>query len=141
MVALKLKKVYSKYYPPSDPYRYEIDGESMGTIGVVEHLCENQKFDKLDEDEQIVVTVEKIPFVLFRIILSPEKKYHLMSFSPISLRTYLEQAYRVERWGDYDEVGYAVNKVISVVAGFINRMGKEETNDGNYYKEEDDGKS
>lgn len=114
MVTLKLKKV---------------------SRTIDERLCEEQKFDHLNADEQIIVSVEKIPFISFRIVRTPEQQYHLMSFSPISLRTYVEQDYRVERWGEYDEVGHAVNKVISVVAGFINKMGKEDFNDGNYYKD------
>lgn len=103
--------------------------------GWVQHDCEHQIFDKLEGNEQVIITVENIPFIHFRIMLTPDGKYHLTSNSPVSLRTYQEQGYRVERWDDYDGIGECVNKAVSIIGGFINRMGKENFNDGNYYKD------
>jgi hypothetical protein len=155
MIQIKLKKVYFKNYTYAEPYHYPLKDETdTPTLGAepIEQLCENQTMDKLEEGEQIVVSIEKIPFIMFRISLlkyaptvattetllymeTQAKKYGLISISPVSLKTYNEQSYRIERWGMYDEVGHAVNKILSVVGGFINRMGKEDFNDGNYYKE------
>jgi hypothetical protein len=44
----------------------------------------------------------------------------------VSLRTYakLEESER-ESWGDFMEIGFCLNKIMSIMAGFINKMGKE----------------
>jgi hypothetical protein len=137
MITLNLKKVYFTTHTVEDPYRYVDSYGIPATIsGVVSHDCEEQKFDHVGDNEQIIVTVDKIPFIKFEIIYAPlTDRYLLSSVSPISLRTYTEQGCKVEKWGDYDSVGKCVDKCISVVAGFINGMGKEEVNDGNYYKD------
>ena len=136
MITLKLKKVYFTTHTVEDPYIYVDSYIPAAISGVVSHDCEEQTFDHVGDMEQIIVTVDKIPFIKFGIIYAPlTDRYILSSVSPISLRTYTEQGCKVEQWGDYDSVGKCVDKCISVVAGFINRMGKEEVNDGNYYKD------
>lgn len=137
MITLNLKKVYFTTHGLENMYKYvDEQGETVGVTGVVAHDCEEQTFDHVGDNEQIIVSVDKIPFIKFEIIYAPlTDRYLLSSVSPISLKTYTEQGLRIEKWGDYDSVGKCIDKCISVVAGFINGMGKEEVNDGNYYKD------
>lgn len=130
MIVIDLKKVYVEYHSIDNPFIVEGNDRFSG---LVEHLCDNQTMDSLGLDEQIVATIQKIPFFYFRIIPVTNNGYELQSYSPVSLKTYTEQSVRVEKWGEYDTIGQCVDKIISIAAGFINRMGKEETNDGNYY--------
>lgn len=137
MLTLNLKKVYFTTHGFDNMHVYLDDnGEKLGLTGVVAHDCEEQTFDHVGDNEQIIILVERIPFIRFEIIYAPlTDRYLLSSVSPISLRTYTEQKLKIEQWGDYESVKQCINKCISVSAGFVNRMGKEEENDGNYYKD------
>lgn len=136
MIKIKLKKVYFTTHGITNMYVTTNErGEQISSTGVFEHLSEDQTFATLKTGEQIVVTIEKIPFIMFRIIPVLGVNYTLTSVSPISLKTYLELQDRRENWGEFDDIGRCVNKVISIVAGFVNRMGGEDFNDGNYYKD------
>lgn len=138
MITLNLKKVYFTTHTVENPYKY-VDSHGIPAVvisGAVSHDCEEQTFDHVGDNELIIVTVEKIPFIKFEIIYAPlTDRYLLSSVSPISLRNYTQQNMNGEQWGDYDSTAKCIDKCISVVAGFINRMGKEDENDGNYYKD------
>lgn len=133
MIALKLNKVYFKDGEHLIQAQNEGDADVIYE-GFMEYTCDNQNIDELLPHEQILVKIENIPFISFRILNMSKNKFHVMSNSVISLKTYTEQGDRVERWGEFLTIGQALNKVISVVAGFINHMGKEKINDGNYYQ-------
>lgn len=94
----------------------------------------NQHMDQLEQDEILVITIEKIPFIKLIVTPTMQHKYCLSSKPPISMRTY-EISDENDDWGDFDEIGECVNKAVSIVAGFINWMGKEMTNNGNYYQD------
>jgi len=137
MIALNIKKVYFTTHGLNNPYSY-VDESGVPQIfsGIMSHDCEEQTFDHVGDNEQIIVSVAKMPFIKFEIIYAPlTDRYILDSNSPVSLRTYTINDGLKERWGDYESVGKCIDKCISIVAGFINGMGKEEINDGNYYKD------
>ena len=96
--------------------------------------CTDQGISELKKEERIEVAIEKAPFIKFEIIYIDDGKYGVISLSPISLRTYKEQDYRIERWGTCSTMDQCFNSIISIVGGFINNMGKKGENDGKYYK-------
>lgn len=117
MITISLKKVFYKNHE------------------LYEYVSPDQNYELLDETENINITIDHIPFVGFKVGIK-NGKYWLTSISPISLKTYTEQVYRVEKWGDdFDSVRDCVNKCISVMGGFINRIGKVSVNDDDFYKE------
>ena len=123
MISFSLKKIYFE----------TTTSQVTGQVVTQEKESPDQTFATLKENEEIVVSVNKVPFVEFRIAPIAEK-YSLTSVSPVSLRTYQTLAdNKREDWGMYMQIGYCINQVLSVMAGFINRMGKEEINDGDYY--------
>lgn len=134
MISLTLKKVY---YTEKEGLKF-VDEDNK-----VEHLCEDQTFSTLNTGEEIIIKVDKVPFITFKIIRvdidgdEPAVMYRLISLEPVSLKTYQIIHNTFDVWGDYKEIGMCIDKAISVVAGFIYRMGKEDTNDGNYYKNDD----
>lgn len=130
MIKLALRKVY---------YTTQPGANVVGKDNTIENLCEDQSFIQLNFGEEIIVSVGKMPFVTFKIVRvdidgdEPAVEYRLISLGPVSLKTYQPITNTYDDWGDYKEIGMCIDKAISVIAGFINRMGKEEVNDGNYY--------
>jgi len=96
--------------------------------------CINQGISELKKEERVEVAIEKVPFIKFEITRMGNDKYGVISISPVSLRTYKEQDYHIERWTPCDTLEQCFNSVISIVGGFINYMGKKEENDGKYYE-------
>ena len=97
--------------------------------------CVDQSIEKLKLNERVQVTIENVPFLRFEFYNVIGGGYELISVSPVSLRTYRSQEYQIERWGVCGDVRLCLDKIISITAGFINKMGKEPINDGNHYKE------
>lgn len=143
MIKINLTKVYHKLSDIHKPdtifsYRDKESGCMLIYDGWVQYTSDDQTLETLDIDkkEQVIVSFEYIPFIIFRI--TPVKyddiiKYNLTSVSPISLKTYTEQQNRMENWGDRSDINECVNKAISITGGFINGLGKINENTGNYY--------
>ena len=72
MIALNIKKVYFTTHGLNNPYSY-VDESGVPQIfsGIMSHDCEEQTFDHVGDNEQIIVSVAKMPFIKFEIIYAP----------------------------------------------------------------------
>jgi hypothetical protein len=128
MINIKWEKCYTKY---DTTIKHD-----MVCSGLYSYLCDIQDLTFLDKDkgETMNGKVINCKFPLSFTMFKTDNGYSLNSTCLISLKTYEELSYRIEKWGEYDSINKCMNKAISIVKGFqINFLtGKDNT--GDYYK-------